>query len=202
MRYDGAHQRDSFASERLAAHLEWVPVCPEAEAGLGVPRPPMRLERAGAELRLLEIDSRRDHTTRLREFAGRRISPLIEGLSGCLCKQGSPSCGVTGVKIATTPAAKFQAQYQAGIRAALARPVTRGRHVNVLQHAAGCFKKYLVEAERTELSRSILDYAEGHSPRSAPMRHLRALIRQNDETYLASQTYFAPHPFDGWSPLA
>ena len=44
VRYDGGHKRDAFLTEVLGPHVEWVPVCPEVEIGLGVPRPTLRLE--------------------------------------------------------------------------------------------------------------------------------------------------------------
>jgi uncharacterized protein YbgA (DUF1722 family)/uncharacterized protein YbbK (DUF523 family) len=43
VRYDGGHKRDRFVTDQLGTFVEWVPVCPELEAGLGVPRPSMRL---------------------------------------------------------------------------------------------------------------------------------------------------------------
>ena len=38
VRYDGGHKRDAFLTEELARHVEFVPLCPEVEIGLGVPR--------------------------------------------------------------------------------------------------------------------------------------------------------------------
>ena len=37
VRYDGGHKRDNFLIEALGRHVEWVPVCPEVELGLGSP---------------------------------------------------------------------------------------------------------------------------------------------------------------------
>ncbi len=37
VRFDGGHKRDTFLTEGLARFVEWVPVCPEEEAGLGTP---------------------------------------------------------------------------------------------------------------------------------------------------------------------
>ena len=37
VRYNGGHQRDNFVMDVLAQHVELVPVCPEVEAGMGVP---------------------------------------------------------------------------------------------------------------------------------------------------------------------
>ena len=57
VRYDGAHKRAQHLLDGLGPHVEWVPVCPELEAGLGVPRPAMRLVRAGPDVRMVEIES-------------------------------------------------------------------------------------------------------------------------------------------------
>jgi uncharacterized protein YbbK (DUF523 family) len=43
VRYDGGHKRDVFLTDVLAPFVEWMPVCPEVEAGLGTPREAMRL---------------------------------------------------------------------------------------------------------------------------------------------------------------
>ena len=43
MRYDGGHKRDPFLIDTLGSFVEWVPVCPEVEIGLGVPRDTIRL---------------------------------------------------------------------------------------------------------------------------------------------------------------
>lgn len=44
VRYDGGHKLDLFIRDTLGAFVEYVPVCPEAECGLGIPREAMRLE--------------------------------------------------------------------------------------------------------------------------------------------------------------
>jgi uncharacterized protein YbbK (DUF523 family) len=43
VRYDGQHKRDSFLADELTPLVDWVPVCPEVEVGMGVPREPVRL---------------------------------------------------------------------------------------------------------------------------------------------------------------
>ena len=42
VRFDGGHKRDFFLVKTLGRFVEWVPVCPELESGLGVPRESMR----------------------------------------------------------------------------------------------------------------------------------------------------------------
>ena len=43
VRYDGSHKRDPYIVETLGPLVEWVPVCPEVELGLGTPREAIRL---------------------------------------------------------------------------------------------------------------------------------------------------------------
>ena len=100
MRYDGGHKRDAFVRDVLGRFVTFVPVCPELESGLGVPRPPMRLVREGAAVRLVEIASGRDHTRALERFAADRLRSLraLE-LCGYVLKKDSPSCGMERVKV-------------------------------------------------------------------------------------------------------
>ncbi|HEU4869187.1 MAG TPA: DUF523 domain-containing protein, partial [Actinomycetota bacterium] len=44
VRYDGGHKRNSFVVDLLGAVFSWVPVCPEVESGMGVPREPVELK--------------------------------------------------------------------------------------------------------------------------------------------------------------
>jgi len=100
VRFDGGHKRDRFLTDVLARYVEFVPVCPELEAGMGVPRPPVRLVREGGEVHLLETASGRDHTARMRGFARRRVAALRElDLCGYVLKRDSPSCGMERVKV-------------------------------------------------------------------------------------------------------
>ena len=100
VRFDGGHKRDRFLTDRVADFVEWVPVCPEVEAGMAVPRPALRLVREGDDLRMLEIASGRDHTQRMQSYAARRVRALRDlELCGYVLKKDSPSCGMTCVKI-------------------------------------------------------------------------------------------------------
>ena len=95
VRYDGESRRDSLFTETLADHVEWVPVCPEVECGLAVPREPMRLEGTRASARLVTVDTCVDHTDLLREWATLRLGELDSAnLWGFVLKSRSPSCGV------------------------------------------------------------------------------------------------------------
>ncbi len=100
VRYDGGHKRDAQLLTLLEPFVEWLPVCPELEAGLGVPRPSMRLIREGDGVRVREPKSGRDHTRALERAGARRVRALAgEGLVGFVLKKDSPSCGMARVKV-------------------------------------------------------------------------------------------------------
>jgi uncharacterized protein YbgA (DUF1722 family)/uncharacterized protein YbbK (DUF523 family) len=100
VRWDGQHKRDAFLAGRLAAYAAYVPVCPEVELGLGVPRETIRLERRDGEVRLVAPRSGRDLTEDMRRYAGRRVAALErEDLDGYVLKKDSPSCGMERVRV-------------------------------------------------------------------------------------------------------
>ena len=102
VRFDGQHKRDAFVVDQLGKHVEWVPVCPELEVGMGVPREPVRLIRlrAAPEPRMVGVKSGDDWTARMQRFAAARVRALDgEELSGFVLKAKSPSCGMTRVKL-------------------------------------------------------------------------------------------------------
>ncbi len=102
VRFDGGHKRDGFLVETVGALVEWVPVCPEVELGLGTPREPVRLVRRGEEVRLVGTRSATDHTAAMEAYARRRVAELAEAdLDGFVLKKSSPSCGLFRVKTYT-----------------------------------------------------------------------------------------------------
>lgn len=100
VRYDGGHKWDRFITETLGKFVEFVPVCPEVECGLGIPREAMHLEASPEGHRLVTIRTRVDYTERLRAWALKRLVELErEELGGFIFKSGSPSSGLERVKI-------------------------------------------------------------------------------------------------------
>jgi uncharacterized protein YbbK (DUF523 family) len=99
VRYDGTNKRDAALLEALAGRVEWVPVCPEAEFGLGVPRPIIRLERHDDGVRVTQPDSSRDLTDEFDAWCDARVAALqLSELDGFVLKARSPSCGLSHVK--------------------------------------------------------------------------------------------------------
>jgi uncharacterized protein YbgA (DUF1722 family)/uncharacterized protein YbbK (DUF523 family) len=100
VRWDGGHRRDTFLAGTLARFVEWVPVCPEVEIGMGVPRPTIRLQGDGREPRLIGNEDGHDWTEEMKAFARRRVRALEAlDLCGYVLKKDSPSCGMERVKV-------------------------------------------------------------------------------------------------------
>ena len=99
VRYDGGHKRDGFLTDLLGRYVEWVPVCPEVEAGMGIPREPIHLVGDPHHPRLETIRGV-DVTGTMTAFSEQKIRELdaLE-LSGFVFKKGSPSCGIERVRI-------------------------------------------------------------------------------------------------------
>jgi len=99
-RYDGGHRWERFLTATWGPYLEFVPVCPEVECGLGVPREAMRLAGNPEAPRLLTVRTRQDYTERLLNWARGRLEELAkENLSGFIFKSRSPSSGMARVKV-------------------------------------------------------------------------------------------------------
>ena len=102
VRYDGGHKREPFLVNVLGQHVEWIPVCPEVEAGFGTPRESLRLVDDVAEPRLITVRSHVDHTERMRRYTHKRLRDLQSlNLSGYVFKKDSPSCGTQRVRVYT-----------------------------------------------------------------------------------------------------
>jgi uncharacterized protein YbgA (DUF1722 family)/uncharacterized protein YbbK (DUF523 family) len=291
VRYDGGHQKDPYITGVLARHFTWVPVCPEMEVGLGVPREPIRLVGDPGAPRLLGVTSGADHTLRMNDFARRRVQELgRRALSGYVLKRASPSCGMERVKlhrdeggppartgvglfaralmdalpllpveeegrlddarlrdnfitrvfayrrltalrempprpgdvvafhtahkylllahspagyarlgrlvaaVKREPLAAWLDRYGEAFMRALLVPATPRKHVNVLQHIAGFFKRRLSAAEKRELQGVIDDYAGGLVPLIVPITLINHHVARFDTAYVRDQIYLRPHP--------
>ena len=114
VRFDAGHKLDPFLVETFGRHVEWVPVCPEVEAGFGTPRETMRLVLTGPQQRergerfdprgiaLVLNKQGTDVTERLVSYSRTKAGNLAQArLSGYVLKKDSPSCGMEGVKVYT-----------------------------------------------------------------------------------------------------
>jgi uncharacterized protein YbgA (DUF1722 family)/uncharacterized protein YbbK (DUF523 family) len=102
VRYDGGHKWDRYITDTLGQYFEWVPVCPEVEYGLSVPREAMHLIGNPKSARLVTIRTGIDHTEGMLKWAEKRLKELEkEELCGFIFKSRSPSSGIGGVKVYT-----------------------------------------------------------------------------------------------------
>lgn len=294
VRYDGGHKRDVFLTDVLGPFIEWVPVCPEVEIGLGTPRDTIRLVGREGAPRLVVERTGADLTGRMTRYAEAKAAEL-EGLDGYVLKRASPTCGLFRVRVygddgglrgagrglyaatltrrlpllpveeegrlndpalrenfiervfaaarwrsfaetrpgagelvafhtaqklavlahspahyarlgrlvadagrrlgrGRSPRSGALVEYGALLMEALAVRATRARHVNVLQHVAGFFKRDLEPGDRVELATVVDEYRRGLIPLVVPLTLVRHHVRRLGLTYLANQVYLDPHP--------
>ena len=100
VRHDEGHKHEPLITQTLGRYVEWVPVCPEFEVGMGVPRETVRLVGSAAKPKMIADRSGKDWTQKMQSYAGKRVRGLKEmNLSGYILKKNSPSCGVESVRV-------------------------------------------------------------------------------------------------------
>jgi uncharacterized protein YbgA (DUF1722 family)/uncharacterized protein YbbK (DUF523 family) len=101
VRYDGGHKHDRYVTGVLGQYVdEWVPVCPEVESGLPIPRESMRLVGDPENPRLIMPRSGTDQTERMLTFTAGKLDELAtQQLNGFIFKKNSPSSGAFRVKV-------------------------------------------------------------------------------------------------------
>jgi len=110
-RYNGAVIEDRLVAQ-LAGFCDVTTACPEKDTGLGVPRDPVRLARAGGEIRMIQPATGRDHTQAMKAFCAAKAAELagtapgvskppagLPAVDGAVLKSRSPSCGMKDVKV-------------------------------------------------------------------------------------------------------
>ncbi|UCE51897.1 MAG: DUF523 and DUF1722 domain-containing protein [Desulfobacterales bacterium] len=100
VRWNSGHKLDRYLTDTLGQFVEYVPVCPEVEAGFGVPRESFRLVGDPENPRLITFKSKTDHTGQMLRWAKKRVKELEkEDLCGFIFKSDSPSSGMIRVKV-------------------------------------------------------------------------------------------------------
>jgi uncharacterized protein YbgA (DUF1722 family)/uncharacterized protein YbbK (DUF523 family) len=100
VRYDGGHKKDAFLTEVLGQYVDWVPVCPEVELGMGVPRESVQLVESSSGIRMIGVGSKKDWTDSMNAFSSLRAKQL-QGLHAFIFKKDSPSCGIGIVPVSS-----------------------------------------------------------------------------------------------------
>ncbi|MEN6615331.1 MAG: DUF523 and DUF1722 domain-containing protein [Syntrophorhabdus sp.] len=100
VRYDGGHKHDHYITDTLGRFFSFVPVCPETEYGLPVPREPMHLAGNVEDPRLVTIHTGIDHTEGMKRWAEKKLEQLaVMNISGFIFKTRSPSSGMRGIPV-------------------------------------------------------------------------------------------------------
>ena len=100
VRWNSGHKLDKYLVNTLGQFVDYVPVCPEVEAGFGVPRESFRLVGDPENPRLITFKTKNDHTDQMQRWAKKRVGELEkEDLSGFIFKSDSPSSGMIRVKV-------------------------------------------------------------------------------------------------------
>jgi uncharacterized protein YbgA (DUF1722 family)/uncharacterized protein YbbK (DUF523 family) len=100
VRYDGGHKLDRYLRDTLGQFVDYVPVCPEVECGLPIPREAMRLIGDPDAPHLRTIRTKIDHTDKMKAWGKKRLAELDKiDLCGYIFKSRSPSSGMARVKV-------------------------------------------------------------------------------------------------------
>ncbi|MFO8057586.1 MAG: DUF523 and DUF1722 domain-containing protein [bacterium] len=97
VRYNGEVLHDEFV-KGLEDFVSYVPVCPEVEIGLGIPRKPVRLVLKEGTHRMVQPATGQDFTEQMQGFADSFLSSLSE-VDGFIVKSRSPTSGIKDVKV-------------------------------------------------------------------------------------------------------
>ena len=107
VRYDGAEKRDPVLLDAFGDDVEWVPICPEVECGMTVPRDSMHLADDPDSPRLVTTSTGEDQTERMQKWIRSRLEELAgSDLWGFVLKSRSPSCGRGAVPVLDSTGAR------------------------------------------------------------------------------------------------
>ncbi|MEP5177074.1 YbgA family protein, partial [Marinobacter alexandrii] len=98
VRHDGGHKHSRYCTQVLSKHFEFRSICPELEAGLGVPRPAIHLREYPEGMRIIETRGQADHTEAMDGFID-AVIPTLANLRGYILMAKSPSCGMERIKV-------------------------------------------------------------------------------------------------------
>ena len=96
-RYDGQIIPNSFIRQ-LKQFVDFSPICPEVEIGMGTPRDPIHIAKDGDRTLLPQPSTGNEFSDKMNTFSDQFISEISD-VDGFLLKHASPSCGISSAKI-------------------------------------------------------------------------------------------------------
>jgi uncharacterized protein YbgA (DUF1722 family)/uncharacterized protein YbbK (DUF523 family) len=98
--WDADQKKDRYITDTLGRYFQLIPVCPEVEAGMGVPRESLRLIGDISTPRMIGYKTGKDWTGRMHSYIRKRLKQIENyDLSGFILKKNSPSCGMEKVRV-------------------------------------------------------------------------------------------------------
>ncbi|WP_273426032.1 DUF523 and DUF1722 domain-containing protein [Marinobacter sp.] len=290
VRHDGGHKHSRYCTQVLSKHFEFRSICPELEAGLGVPRPAIHLREYPEGMRIIETRGQADHTEAMDGFID-AVIPTLANLRGYILMAKSPSCGmerikvhnengqvtrrdgrgmfaeallqayplmpveeegrlndnmirenfiervfayddwmqnVSGDQLTAKSLINFHTRHKFQLLAhsekiyrelgpmlgdlkseplediadryihlfmeAMNRKVSRGSHMNAMQHLMGYLRDSMGDEDRKVMLEQMEAYRRGEVPLVVPMTLLRMAQRREPVDYLSAQHYLTPYP--------
>ena len=96
-RYDGSIVQFDLL-DKMKDQIEFIPLCPEIEIGLGLPRESLRLIKVQDGIELVQPKSKKYLTYDMKKYS-QEILKDISDIDGIILKGRSPSCGTKDVKV-------------------------------------------------------------------------------------------------------
>lgn len=94
VRYDGGNKFHQLIQKELAPWLNLKKICPETEANLGIPRPPVQLIKQSTHIQALGVEDKTlDVTKALNDTSRNLVKQDCYDMCAYIVKARSPSCG-------------------------------------------------------------------------------------------------------------
>tara|TARA_B100001113_G_scaffold346363_1_gene337169 strand:- start:84 stop:1031 length:948 start_codon:yes stop_codon:yes gene_type:complete len=96
-RYDGQLINNNHIN-KLKPFIDFIPVCPEVEIGMGTPRETIKIVENKNETLLYQSATKKDFNDKMNSFSKKYLNN-VENIDGFILKSKSPSCGYKSAKI-------------------------------------------------------------------------------------------------------
>ena len=100
-RYDGEIISNQHI-QALKPHMKFIPICPEVEIGLEIPRDPIHIIQKNDHQILFQPSTTNDFTDEMERFSKRYLNKLTM-VDGFILKTKSPSCALRTAEIFSDP---------------------------------------------------------------------------------------------------